>query len=207
MYFLTRRSAFLALAAASIAFASLNSALAFFALEELSEVAKRGDTDMPVAEIIGTLLAVWLISLTLLILATVYGIRRTRRGYRYRFAGVIGASMAASVGLGALLHVTTVSERVNRYLTAHVPAYAKYAYLPYKGWNRPNNGYLGGAVLSVDNDHSLRLKDFSGREWTVDITVATIDTKDPLNDEDDVAIRGKKTAASEFKADSVESFD
>jgi hypothetical protein len=85
-------------------------------------------------------------------------------------------------------------------------AYRDFTYIPYAEWSRPDQGFLGGAVLDVD-DGSLRLRAFDGREWEVDISAATVGFSESLVEEGDVAIRGVRTGASTFKADFIDEFD
>jgi hypothetical protein len=206
-HFLARRSMFWTLAAVSILLGGISVAVAIFAVEDFMRTGGRNFTDMPFDDVFESLPIIWLLCFLLFIASAYLGLSNTRRGYRYRPISVIAMAAAASIVLGLLLHVLDVGRAIHGVLAAQFASYREFTYVPYDEWRRPDQGYLGGEVLSVKEGESLRLKDFDGHEWEVDITSATVSFSEPLIEEGDVAIRGERTGPAAFKAKTIDEFD
>jgi len=206
IYFLAKRSVFWALAALSIMLGAISAAVIIYRISDYLRTGGRGFDEMPFDDVAEFLPGVWFITFLLFVASAVLAISRTRRGYRYRRLNVIGATAIASILLGALLFVVDVGPFANR-LLMNFAAYREFTYIPYAEWSRPDQGFLGGAVLDVKDGTSLRLRAFDGREWQVDISAAKVGFSESLIEEGDVAIRGVRTGASTFKAERIDEFD
>lgn len=206
-YFLAKRSVFWALAFLSILFGAVSVAMGIFAVQDLMQSGGRQFNDMPFDDIMQGLPVIWLLCFILFCFSSYFGLRRTRRGYRHPPLNVAALIIAVSLGLGWLLHAVEAGKFINDKLSLHVPGYANYTHVPYAEWSRPDDGYLGGEVQSVEAGKSLVLKDFSERLWTVDISSAMNGVKNKELVDEDIAIRGEKTGPSSFKAKFMEDFD
>jgi hypothetical protein len=206
IYFLAKRSVFWALAGLSIVLGAISAAVIIYRISDYVGTGGRGFDEMPFDDVAEVLPGIWLITFLLFVASAVLAISRTRRGYRYRRRNVIGATAAASIALGVLLFVLDVGPLANR-LLMNFEAYRDFTYIPYAEWSRPDQGFLGGAVLAVEDGASLLLRAFDGQEWEVDISAAKVGFSESLIEEGDVAIRGVRTGASTFKADFIDEFD
>lgn len=207
VYFLARRSIFWTLACMSIVLGAISVAVAIFAVTDFVNTGGRNFDEMPFDDLAKSLPLVWLGVFGLLIVSAVLAFSNTRRGYRYHPLSVIAVAMAISVALGLVLHVFDAGRTVHTFLSAQIPAYREFTRIPYDEWSRPDQGYLGGEVLSEVPGKSLRLKDFEGRNWEVDTSAAASAVSGSLVEEGDIAIRGTRTGPSTFKADSIGEFD
>lgn len=206
VYFLAKRSVFWALAALSALLGGVSVAVAIFAATDLAATGGRGFDEMPFDDIATSLPALWLACFALFAASAWFSLSRTRRGYRYRPLSILVIAVAASLGLGIALHGLDAGRLTHNFIARHFPAYERYTYIPYEEWSRPDRGYLGGEVLSVDGN-SLRLKAFDGLEWAVDISMAVNSVDEPLIEEGDIAIRGEITGPHDFKAHTIAPFD
>ena len=207
VYFLAKRSVFWTLASMSICLGAISVAIALFAMQDFMRTGGRSYSDMPLDETLKNLPLLWVASFGLFVFSAYYGLRNTKRGYRFHPVRVITAASILTVGLGLILHVVDAGQALQNILSAQFPSYANYTYVPYDEWRRPDEGFLGGEVLSVEGVKSLKLRDFDGKEWTVNITASSIVLEDPLDQGGDIAIRGERTGPSEFKAKSIVDFD
>jgi hypothetical protein len=207
VYFLAKRSVFWALAIVSILLGAVSVATAIFAIQDTMQNGGRQFNDMPFDEVMQSLPAVWLLFFVLCCFSAYFGLRRTKRAYRYRPLSVAALIVLASLGLGWLLHVAEAGSLIHNGLAQRFPSYATYTHVPYEEWSRPDEGYLGGEVQSVEAGKSLVLEDFSGKQWTVDITAASNGVENQTLIQEDIAIRGERTGPSSFKAKSMEDFD
>ena len=207
LYFFAKRSVFWTLAALAILLGAISFAVALFALEDTLRSGGKSMKDMPLDEFLFKLPYLWLAVFALFSASAYFGFKNTRHGYRYSFFRSIGLAGTVSIGLGLVLNLLNIGGLTNAFLTAHIPAYAAYTYLPFDEWRRPDQGQLGGDVLSVTDGQSLRLRDFNNKDWTVDISTSTIDVTDPLADEGDITIRGTRTGPDTFKASAIAAFN
>lgn len=207
LFFLAKRSMFWTLAIGSIVLGGLSVALGLFAIGDYYATGGRGLDDMPFDDEAPLLPLLWLLCFAALVASAYLGFSHTRSGYRYRPSRVIATAIAASLALGVVLHQVEAGRFVHETLSEWIPAYRAYTYVPYAEWNRPDAGFLGGTVQSVDEGKSLRLRDFRGKDWDVDIRSAAVKFSDSLIDEGDIAIEGQRTGPNAFKARVIGEFD
>ncbi len=204
--FLGRQAVFWCLSALSIVLGALSFAVLIFIALDFARTGGREFDEMPFDDAAIVLLAIWGLCTVLFAASAWFGVRKTRRGYRHRPPLIFAAAAAISLALGGVLYGFDVGRNVHEFLVRQFPAYAGYTAIPYAEWSRPDQGYLGGEVLSMDGP-SFRLRAFDGAEWMVDMEGAKISTDGTPLEEGDVAIRGTRTAPHGFKATSVAPFD
>ena len=204
LYFFAKRSVFWGLAALSVLLGGVSVAVAIFAASDFAATGGRGLDEMPFDDVATSLPALWLASLALFTASAWFGLSRTRCGYRYRPVHIAGAVVVASLALGIALQSLDMGRLTHSFLAAHFAIYERYTYIAYAEWSRPDEGYLGGKVLSV-NGQTLRLKAFGGVEWQVDISGAENTAGELLYE--DIAIRGRRTGPLQFKAVTIAEFD
>ena len=205
--FFAKRSVFWSLTVLSIILGALSVAVLLFAISDYYATGWRTFDNLPLDDLILSIPAFWLVSMPLFMASAYYGLRHTRRGYRFRPAAIIGLCLAASIGLGVLFHFFETGRLVNDLLAANIASYREQTDVPFDKWSRPDVGFLGGTVENVDGTKSLRLKDFHDKEWLVDISGAVITLDNAIGDEGDIAIRGVRTGPSEFRAETIQAFD
>lgn len=113
----------------------------------------------------------WLGILLLFIALGYINIRRTNRGYRYPLSVIALGAILTSITLGSALYAAGYGGDVEGAIGDHPPFYRPVLMAERSWWTDPEKGLLGGIVVSVASDTtSFTLKDFSGREWTIDST-------------------------------------
>ncbi len=206
-YFLARRSVFWALAGLSVVLGAISFAVVIYGALDYLATGGRNFDEFPLDDVFESLPFVWSVMLVLFMVSARFGIYKTKRGYRYPASRVVAGVVLASVILGALLHRFEVGKQTHQYLNSQVPAYERLVRSKEDYWTSPDNGYLGGRVVAVGEDNTITLRDFRGREWTVDIGDATVMLPEPLMEEGSVGIRGVKTGPTTFRALSIEEWD
>ena len=205
--FFAKRSVFWSLTVLSIILGALSVAVLLFAISDYYATGWRTFDNLPLDDLIVSIPAFWLVSMPLFMASAYYGVRHTRRGYRFRPATIIALCVMASIGLGVLFHFFEAGRVVNDFLAANIASYREQTDVPFDKWSRPDEGFLGGTVEDVDGTKSLRLKDFHDKGWLIDISGAVITLDNAIEDEGDIAIRGVRTGPSEFRAETIEEFD
>jgi hypothetical protein len=205
--FFSRRSVFWCLAAVSIGLGAVSFAVLLFAVSDYYASRWRVFDNLPLNDVILSIPVFWLVSIPFFMASAYYGVRNTRRGYRYRAAHVIALCLVASIGLGALLHLFEAGRMANNLLAANFASYRQALDVPFDKWSRPSEGYLGGHADTLIDKSTLRLTDFHAKAWVVDLSQATNKLDTPILEEGDVAIRGVITGPTTFRAETIESFD
>ena len=205
--FMAKRSVFWTLAAVSIMFGAISSAVLLFVVSDYYATDWRMLDNLPLDGLILSIPVLWLLSMPLLLASAYFGLRHTRRGYRFHWGKVVVICLAASIGLGEVLHLFNAGQRINDFLVEHVDWYKQQADVPFDIWSRPEQGYLGGRADLFFSESKLRLVDFNLNIWTVDIAGARIDLDQSILAEGDVAIRGEVVGPMQFRADTIGSFD
>ncbi len=205
--FFAKRSVFWILAVLSIALGAVSFAVLLFMADVYFTAGMAGTDEIPLEEFLFSIPLVWLVTMPLFIASAYFSLRHTRRGHRLRPAPVIALSVAASLGLGGILHGFGAGYIVHEFLDAHVPYYRQLTYIPYGEWSQPDKGFLGGYADKLLDANTLQLTDFRHQTWTVDISGATITLDNAIEDEGDVAIRGVRTGPASFRAETIIEFD
>jgi hypothetical protein len=116
---------------------------------------------------------VWVL-LTIIFLVVAYlNFRYTDRGYILSFRKIFVINTLAILILGGILHLSGVSERLNRVFSESFSTYDITLDPRYKIWSSPETGYLAGTILSV-NKESIEIEDLDGDIWSVDISDAKV---------------------------------
>lgn len=205
--FFAKRSVFWSLTVLSIVLGALGVAVLLFAVSDYYASGWRTFDNLPLDEAIVSIPVLWLASMPFFIASAYFGLRNTRRGYRFRPAQIVGLCLAASIGLGAMFHVFEAGRLVNDFLASNFAYYREQTDVPFDHWSRPDEGFLGGTVKGMDGKTSLRLKDFRDKEWAVDISGAAVILDNAIEDEGDIAIRGLRTGPASFRAETIDAFD
>ena len=205
--FLAKRSVFWSLAVLSVVLGALSVAVLLFAISDYYATGWRDFDNLPLDDLIVSIPAFWLVSMPFFLASAYYGVRHTRRGYRFRPAHIVALCLAASIGLGVLFHFFEAGRLFNDFLAANIASYREQTDVPFDKWSRPDEGYLGGHADELLDKNTLRLTDFQRKVWTVDISGAIITLDNAIEDEGDVAISGVRTGPSEFRAETVKAFD
>lgn len=206
-YFLAKRSVFWTLAAVSMVLGAISVAVLIYAVTDYATTGGTGFDELPLEDVLAFLPPIWLATLGIFVASAFYSLRQTPRGYRFNALSLAGAALAISIALGSILHFAGAGRRTHDYLSSRFPMYDRLTRPMDKSLADPGKGWLAGPALSFDGKSTLVMKDFSGREWTVDVTGAKITLDEPLGSQEDVSIKGERTGPSAFRAHSIEDWD
>ena len=113
----------------------------------------------------------WLIVLVLLSGITVFNLRHTKQGYRFRMHQVLLVSIIGSLTLGGILHAAHWSNALDLTLKQRVLPYRELRNRRMNMWTHPESGMLAGTVVQV-RGNTVFLRDFDEVLWEVDIAGA-----------------------------------
>ncbi len=136
------------------------------------------------------------------LLSAYFLFRRTRNGYRYRFASVLGTGILASSLLGSALYAAGVGEQVDEYIRNNSPVYHRILNPQVKLWQQPEAGRLAGDVVEIRDD-SITVRDESGFLWQIENALPdqnTLSLFSSTNTPHRIKILGEKNGQNIFKA-------
>ena len=144
---------------------------------------------------------VW-ISLTLFFLfVAYYNFKNTEDGYRASVGSKLLINIGVAVLLGLALYTSGFSARLNRLFSDTIPLYSQTFDMREKVWMRPEEGYLSGDIVSVDEDEKVvRLKDLNGEEWSVKYVNAVVRYRVILDVGERVKVMGNAVSKEVFEA-------
>jgi hypothetical protein len=146
----------------------------------------------------------WIALLALFLFVTYYNFIHTRTGYRYRFIFIFLISLLISVLLGVGFYHYGLTETVERQLRTRIPGYQRMVYTSENQWMQPEKGLLSGTIIAIDPERkSLQLRDYHGKEWTIDINQAMIRGNMSLIENIEIRIIGQKEAENVFMATEI----
>lgn len=213
-HFLMRRGVFWSLAVISVITGSIAMATAIYVfldhdfLVDQARITRFLAQQPLVEDIIDSIPYLWLTALLLFTLVAYYGVRHTRKGYRYPTLRVIGGSLLLSLALSGFMNLFDVGQIIHRYLIENVRGYDHLVYANEQRWTHARKGWLGGKVLGVDGErHALVLIDYKARLWTVDLSGTEVSPGTRLLPGKYVKITGVKTDQSEFRAASLQPWE
>ena len=151
---------------------------------------------------LGLLPFLWIILLIVFILISIFGIKKTRKGYKFRVSRIVGANIIFSILLGTMLFLGGGARWLENAFEVNMSFYEGINDKKIKMWSKPEQGYLAGTIEQV-YDTSFMMKDFEEKEWEVVITHARIFEMVDLAGGEKVKIMGSLLHGNKFIANEV----
>lgn len=115
----------------------------------------------------------WLILLVLFVFFAIYGLKHTKKGYRYSLLKVLALSIGLSIFLGTGFYLTEGADELEMVFSERMPFYRGIHENRMERWEMVEDGFLGGVILEDDGDF-LMLEDLKNDQWQVFIFDADI---------------------------------
>jgi hypothetical protein len=142
---------------------------------------------------------IWITFLALALLLSMYTLRYSERGYKFTLTRLAGYSTAFSILLGTAFFISGGAQQLEQAFAIRVDLYQSVQEKKEQLWNRPEEGYLGGTIVSVTPE-ALQLEDFDGQIWTIGYAAADWPPRIQLEPGEEVKLSGEKTGAARFEA-------
>ena len=142
---------------------------------------------------------VWVLLTVIFLVVAYLNFRYTERGYTLSFKNILLINTLAILILGSILHLSGVSERLNRVFSESFSNYDLTLDPRYKIWSSPETGYLAGTILSVDEER-IEIEDLDGDIWNIDISEAKVRRAVGLIEGEKIKIVGNELDTNTFEA-------
>ncbi|HBP01246.1 MAG: hypothetical protein UY41_C0049G0007 [Candidatus Moranbacteria bacterium GW2011_GWE1_49_15] len=143
---------------------------------------------------------VWLAVLAILLGAVYYFIRKTKEGYRYRWAVILLTSLSLVLAMGTAAHFARIGMVADDFAYRRVPLYRDVVPGMEHMWQRAEDGFLAGEIESVGRD-KFSIVDLEGKKWDIVILENTV-RRGPFEIEEGgwVKVVGKPLSDDVFEA-------
>lgn len=152
---------------------------------------------------LATLPYFWIVCLAGFILAARYNFLHTKKGYRRHLYLMIIGGVALSMALGACLHSIGAGQLIDDSLSENAPFYNSLINKRKTMWARPEKGLLAGAVIYGDSYQHFWIRDFGGKDWSIDGEGAVVMPRTVIEKNTKVRIIGKKLDGNNFEAHKI----
>lgn len=197
--FLLKRSVVWGLFATSVLIGSIALGLILFQIEEADYASFHQMGRGPFEFIALALPYFWILLMGGFVALAFYHFRHTEGGYKTGVFAIVGLSLACSLTLGFAFHASGLTEKLDRLLTT-IPQYERLNFGKRMLWQRPDQGFLSGTILMIEEDNAIVLQDFGKQQWNVRTERARISPWAILEPGERIKAVGEKMDPTHFDA-------
>jgi hypothetical protein len=143
----------------------------------------------------------WIVYFVAFVSIAMWGLRKTKKGYRFSIHALLMTNVTLSILLGGLIYGIGGGEQFEKVFAENAPMYVGMQHRMQEMWTQPEEGRLSGTILEVQKEDIIILDDFSHQQWIVD--VADTPKRRPLRIGTKVKVLGEKTGEHLFTATMV----
>lgn len=151
---------------------------------------------------LGLLPFLWLAFLIAFLLLAMWRLQRAPRGYKFNSFRLAVFSALLSILLGTGFFLAGGAQQLEEAFALRISFYESVQEKKRQVWSMPEAGYLSGQV-QFTTPTEMRLLDFSGREWSIDLSEAFIPGFLELLPTDTIKIVGQQTGDHTFTATEI----
>ncbi len=144
----------------------------------------------------------WIVMLVIFCIVGMYGIRYSRKGYKYSLARQVGYSAVLSILLGTLFFISGGGHWLEHAFSVNVGLFESVQEKKVKLWVMPEEGQLAGTIEQI-SERSFHLIDFHGDSWNIDYAEASVAPVVLLEAGEEIKIIGAMTGDGQFRADEI----
>ena len=108
----------------------------------------------------------WMLVFGLFFTVSYWNAIKTKHGYRFH-ASVVGANIVLSVLFGSSLYFFGFGSMTDCLAGRHLPLYRVLEDRQRMVWIHPEKGFLGGTIVSLEQENDFQLRDVQERLWMI----------------------------------------
>lgn len=140
---------------------------------------------------------VWLSSLIIFLLASIYSAQYTKKGYKITKSRWLILSTGLSMALGTLFFITGGANWFENSFANNLEIYQSIQEKKISIWNQPNEGRISGSIIDYKSD-TIFLKDFQGHRWNVITENAFMSPRVLLEKGEEIKVNGSLLSDTTF---------
>lgn len=142
---------------------------------------------------------IWLITLIILLIGSVYAIYNSQKGYKFSFSKLIVINVGFSIMFGTLFFIAGGSVWFDNSFASGTGFYESIEIRKQKLWLSPDEGNIAGKIKWV-SDSTFSIEDFKENIWIITFDTAFIAPSVALEKEAKIKLIGKRTGENTFSA-------
>jgi hypothetical protein len=109
----------------------------------------------------------WLFIAAIFLLISYFLFEKTKGAYHFPRWQVLFSMLVIALVLGTTFFKMGLASRFDNSLENNFPGYRRMVPMRIQAWSNPQSGYLSGTITKVVDTKNFKLKDFSGKSWTI----------------------------------------
>lgn len=202
-HFTLKNSLLLAGFVLAVLLGGLAFSIVLFAIQQTDFSVMSHLSHSPLELFLGLLPVLWITLLILSLLAAMYSIRHSKKGYKFSAFRQMAFSVALSILLGTLFFITGGAQRLEHAFEINIELYESINEKKIQLWVRPEEGQLAGKITAME-ENSMELTDFYGNSWKIRFSDNTFIPPVVLMERGElIKLIGTKTGQGEFSAEEI----
>jgi len=145
---------------------------------------------------------IWIIITVIFFIVSFVNFKYLKGGYRFSAFKIFIINIICILLLSWFLRGLGISERVHTFFSENIPTYQESVDPRYKVWSRPEDGFIAGEIVKIDQD-TVQIQDLEGNYWDINIADANIRTLVKLEIGEKIKVKGILSSESVFKATDI----
>lgn len=148
---------------------------------------------------------IWIIITALFFVISYFNIKKIENAYKILNIKNILITLTITFVLAVVFYNIGFAKFLDKNLQQNIPAYKNYINQHmFNTWNKPNDGFLIGKIIAINNNNEIILESYDNKKWTIIINENTIiKGKVSLSIYNGIKIIGKITDKNIFEAQEI----
>lgn len=144
----------------------------------------------------------WLLLFMAFALFAFWGFKKTKYGYRHKLIYIISVCIISVGVLAVFFQFAGIGRVMENFLADNFSSSYRKVNNMRGVWANPERGLLSGTIKSIENNE-IKLDDFSGQNWKVNIADSRISSQVELKKDEKVKVLGEMQDENSFKAQEI----
>jgi hypothetical protein len=145
---------------------------------------------------------VWLITLIFFLLASIWTVKNSKKGYKWSSGKWLGYTTTLSLVIGTLFFISGGAQWFEKSFANQVEVYQSIEERKIKVWSNPEKGNLSGEIKDLNKD-TIYITDFSSHRWKILTGEAFVAPMVILEEGERIKINGEMIDDKTFRASDI----
>jgi hypothetical protein len=128
---------------------------------------------------------------------------KTKRAYRFYSYQVLLPILFLGLVVGGVVFKLGLASKIDRSLESRSVLYRQMVPMRMVVWNNPQEGYLSGKIISINNNSDFKIEDFDNNVWNISGTNINIRTRVQMVVGEEIKLIGTQLSNNSFSATEI----
>ena len=128
---------------------------------------------------------------------------KTKRAYRFYAHQVLLPILFLGLVVGGVVFKLGLASKIDRSLESRSVLYRQMVPMRMVVWNNPQEGYLSGKIISINNNSDFKIEDFDNNVWNISGTNINIRTRVQMVVGEEIKLIGTQLSNNSFSATEI----